>query len=211
MLMALPSFVNPEAVPRFYSGWRDKVMTQVARALSGWQKNRRALESMKSCNRPFGFTKDQCLDLPPVITMTREVPLTAQQAKYYRLLKDRMVMYSRRENHHSRQCCRGVNKLLQISAGAAYTDNAEVIEFDCNPRLNVLLEVLEETERKVIVFAAYRHSIDTISEFLQKNNIDCMQIHGDVTQPSALRSSSSSRPRPPRVYWSSNLSQQRMV
>jgi SNF2 family DNA or RNA helicase len=75
----------------------------------------------------------------------------------------------------------GVNKLLQISAGAAYTDNAEVVEFDCSPRLNVLLEVLEETTRKVLVFAPYRHSIDTITDFLQKHQIDCAQIHGDVT------------------------------
>ena len=75
----------------------------------------------------------------------------------------------------------GVNKLLQISAGAAYTDNAEVVDFDCKPRLNVLMEVLEETNRKVLIFAAYRHSIDTITEFLQKNNIECAQIHGDVS------------------------------
>ena len=119
--------------------------------------------------------------MPPVMTMTREAPLTAQQTKYYELLKEKMLVQAAGETITAVNAAAGVNKLLQISAGAAYTDNAEVIEFDCNPRLNVLLEVLEETERKVIVFAAYRHSIDTISEFLQKNNIDCMQIHGDVT------------------------------
>jgi SNF2 family DNA or RNA helicase len=176
----LAKLVNSEAVPRFYSGWRDKVMTQVTRFK--WMAKESAGADVHEILQPaIRFTKDQCLDLPPVITMTREVPLTAQQAKYYRLLKDRMVMQAAGETITAVNAAAGVNKLLQISAGAAYTDNAEVIEFDCNPRLNVLLEVLEETERKVIVFAAYRHSIDTISEFLQKNNIDCMQIHGDVT------------------------------
>lgn len=38
------------------------------------------------------FTKQQCLDLPPVMTETREVPLTAQQTKYYKLLKERMMV-----------------------------------------------------------------------------------------------------------------------
>ena len=176
----LAKLVNPEAVPRFYSGWRDKVMTQVTRFK--WMAKESAGAEVHSILQPaIRFTKDQCLDLPPVITMTREVPLTAQQAKYYRLLKDRMVMQAAGETITAVNAAAGVNKLLQISAGAAYTDNAEVIEFDCNPRLNVLLEVLEETDRKVLIFAAFRHSIDTITTFLQKNNVDCMEIHGDVT------------------------------
>jgi len=74
-----------------------------------------------------------------------------------------------------------VNKLLQISAGAAYTDNGEVVEFDCSPRLAVLMEALEETQRKVLVFAPYRHSIDTIYNYLTKNHIVCDVIHGDVS------------------------------
>ena len=48
-------------------------------------------------------------------------------------------------------------------------------------RLSVLMETLEETNRKVIVFAAYRHSIDTISEYLTKNNISNEKIHGDIS------------------------------
>ncbi|NDH33076.1 MAG: UMP kinase, partial [Betaproteobacteria bacterium] len=38
--------------------------------------------------------------------------------------------------------------------GAAYTDDKEVIEFDASPRLAVLEEVLQETKRKVLIFAA---------------------------------------------------------
>ena len=74
-----------------------------------------------------------------------------------------------------------VNKLLQISAGAAYTDTGSVIEFDCSTRLNVLDEVLAETERKVIVFAPYRHSMVTIQNHLAKTGVGCEMINGDVT------------------------------
>lgn len=176
----LAKLVNPEAVPRFYGGWRDKVMYQATRFK--WLPKPTAGEDVHTVLQPaIRFTKDQCLDLPPVMTVTREVPLTPQQQKYYQLLKDRMVMQAAGETITAVNAAAGVNKLLQISAGAAYTDNAEVIDFDCKPRLNVLMEVLEETQRKVLVFAAYRHSIDTITEFLQKNNIECAQIHGDVS------------------------------
>ena len=37
----------------------------------------------------------------------------------------------------------GMNKLLQISGGAVYTDTKETIQFDIKPRLNALMEVLE--------------------------------------------------------------------
>ena len=74
-----------------------------------------------------------------------------------------------------------VNKLLQISCGAAYTDDKEVVEFDASPRLNVLDEVLEETDRKVIIFALFRSSIETIVMHLTKQGHAVSQIHGDVS------------------------------
>jgi SNF2 family DNA or RNA helicase len=176
----LAKLVNPDEVPKFYTGWRDQVMYKISQFK--WQAKPTAAQDVFDALQPaIRYTKAECLDLPPVITTTREVPLTPQQAKYYRLLKDRMIMQAAGETITAVNAAAGVNKLLQISAGAAYTDNLEVIEFDCAPRLHVLLEVLEETSRKVLVFAPYRHSIDTITTYLEKNNIACDQIHGDVT------------------------------
>ena len=43
------------------------------------------------------------------------------------------------------------------------------------------MEALEETQRKVLIFAPYRHSIDTIYNYLTKNNVSCDLIHGDVS------------------------------
>jgi SNF2 family DNA or RNA helicase len=127
------------------------------------------------------FTKEQCLDLPPVVTITREVPMTPQQNKYYRLLKEQMLVRAAGETISAVNAGVAVNKLLQISCGAAYTDDKEVVEFDAGPRLNVLDEVLEETDRKVIIFALFRSSIDTISAHLTKHGVAVAQIHGDVT------------------------------
>lgn len=43
------------------------------------------------------------------------------------------------------------------------------------------MEVLDETERKVIVFAHYRHSIDTIYTHLVSLGVQCDVIHGGIT------------------------------
>jgi superfamily II DNA or RNA helicase len=175
----LAKLVNPDGVPKFATAWQDKVMAKVTKFK--WVPKPNAQQAVYDALQPaIRYTKEECTDLPPVLTETREIPLTAQQIKYYRMLKDKMVMQAAGETITAVNAAAGVSKLLQISAGAAYTDDKEVVEFDCAPRLNVLLEVLEETSRKVIVFAPFRHSIETISTFLQKHNVDCEVVHGDV-------------------------------
>jgi SNF2 family DNA or RNA helicase len=129
------------------------------------------------------YTKAQCLDLPPVLTTTRQVPLTPQQAKYYNLLKDRMLVQAAGETITAVNAAAALSKLLQISCGAAYTDEKEVIEFDSAPRLGVLEEILEETDRKVLIFALFRSTIDTIQTHLLKRHITAECIHGSVTPP----------------------------
>jgi len=175
----LAKLVNPSGVPRFATAWRDKVMNKLTKFK--WVPKSGAAQEVYDALQPaIRYTKEECTDLPPVLTETREVPLTPQQVKYYRMLKDRMLVQAAGETITAVNAAAGVSKLLQISAGAAYTDEHEVVEFDCAPRLNVLLEVLEETSRKVIIFAPFRHSIETIHTFLLKHNVQAEVIHGDV-------------------------------
>ena len=78
----LARLVNPSGVPKFVTAWRDKVMQQVTRFK--WLPKSTARDAVFNALQPaIRFEKAQCLDLPPVITMTREVQLTPQQAKYY--------------------------------------------------------------------------------------------------------------------------------
>ena len=175
----LAKLVNPTGVPKFATAWRDKVMNKITKFK--WAPKINAQQDVYDALQPaIRYTKEECTDLPPVLTETREVPLTPQQIKYYRMLKERMLVQAAGETISAVNAAAGVSKLLQISAGAAYTDEKEVVEFDCAPRLNVLLEVLEETSRKVIIFAPFRHSIETIATFLTKHNVECEVVHGDV-------------------------------
>lgn len=176
----LAKLVNPGGVPKFFTAWRDKVMNKVT--MFKWSPKPDATSTVFSALQPaIRFTKAQCLDLPPVVTVTREVPMTPQQNKYYKMLKEQMLVRAAGETISAVNAGVAVNKLLQISCGAAYTDDKEVVEFDAAPRLNVLDEVLEETQRKVIIFALFRSSIDTILTHLQKKGVGVDTIHGDVS------------------------------
>lgn len=175
----LAKLVNPNNVPKFYTAWRDKVMNKITQFK--WAPKPNAKTIVHEVLQPaIRFTKEQCLDLPPVVTTTREVALSAQQLKYYKLLKEKMLAQAAGETISAVNAGVMVLKLLQVSAGAVYTDEKEVVEFDASARLNVLLEAINETERKVIVFAMFRSSIDTITAHLEKNGIKTAQIHGGV-------------------------------
>ena len=176
----LARLVNPSGVPKFQTAWRDKVMNKIT--MFKWAPKADAKDVVHEALQPaIRFTKEQCLDLPPVLTTTREVPLTPQQAKYYNLLKERMVVQAAGETISAVNAATAVSKLLQISCGAAYTDDKEVVEFDSAPRLGVLEEILEETSRKVLIFALFRSSIDGIHTHLLKKGIAAECIHGGVT------------------------------
>jgi SNF2 family DNA or RNA helicase len=127
------------------------------------------------------FEKSQCLDLPPVTHVDREAPLTAQQQKYYTMLKKQMIIHADGEQVTSVNAATNLNKLLQISGGAVYTDEREVIEFDVSNRLQVVLEVIEESSHKVLVFVPFTHTIDLLYEYLTKNKVSCDIISGKVS------------------------------
>jgi SNF2 family DNA or RNA helicase len=118
----LARLVNPTGVPKFQTAWRDKVMNKIS--MFKWSPKANAREMVYEVLQPaIRFTKDQCLDLPPVITVTREVPMTPQPNKYYRLLKEQMMVRAAGETISAVNAGVAVNKLLQISCGAAYTDD----------------------------------------------------------------------------------------
>jgi len=176
----LAKLVNPGGVPNFYTAWRDKVMLKAT--MFKWVPKPEAKALVLEALQPaIRFTKEQCLDLPPVMTMTRTVALTPQQIKYYNALKDQLMVQAAGETITAVNAAAGVSKLLQISCGAVYTDDKDVVEFDATPRLNELNAILGETERKVLVFALFRSSIDTIHTHLTKHNISAECIHGGVS------------------------------
>ena len=127
------------------------------------------------------FTKDECLDLPEMTYVNREVVLTKQQQKFYNLMKNRMVMEAAGEEITAVNAAVNLSKLLQISCGAVYSDTGEVVEFDIKNRYAVLKEVIDEANNKVLVFVPFKHAIDLITAKLRDDSIPTEIIRGDVS------------------------------
>ena len=175
----LAKMVCPDNIPKFSATWRDKVMYQISRFR--WLPKTTANDDVFKALQPaIRFAKDQCLDLPDVMYQTRIIALTKQAEKYYKQLKTQMLIEAAGESVTAVNAAAGLNKLLQISGGAVYTDKKEVIEFDIKPRLSALDEVIFETDQKVIIFVPYRHTITVVSRHLEENHIVNEIINGDV-------------------------------
>lgn len=176
----LAKMINPNSVPRFFGSFRDMVMWKVTQFK--WMPKENATEIVYNALQPaIRYTKEQCLDLPPMTYVKRRVELTRQQKKYYDILKSRMIMQAAGEEITAANAAVQMGKLLQISSGAVYTDEGEALEFDIKNRYQVLREVIDESSKKVLVFVPFKHTIDVLAEKLRKDGITTEIIRGDVS------------------------------
>jgi len=176
----LARLVNPTAVPPYVSHFKDQVMYKVSDFR--WIPRPEAKHIVHKALQPaIRFKKKDCLDLPPVTFIDRDAPLTPQQSAYYKKLKQEMLIEADGEEISAVNAAVKINKLLQISGGAVYTDTGEVLEFDVSSRLKVVQEVVDETSNKVLVFVPFTHTIELLEKYLTKHGITCAVINGSVT------------------------------
>lgn len=170
----------PHTVPRFFGAFRDMVMYNISRFK--WVAKPNAKDVVFAALQPaIRFTKEQCIDLPDITYTSRHAPLSPQQEKYYKILKDEMLMSAAGEEVSSVNAATNLNKLLQISGGAVYTDAGNVIEFDVSNRLSVIQEVIDEASHKVLVFVPFIHTIQLLKDYLTKQGITVEVINGSVS------------------------------
>ena len=175
----LAKLVNPQGVPRFFTAFKDSVMFKVSQFR--WVIKPNADHIVFNALQPaIRFTKEECLDLPEMTYVVRDVALTPQQKKYYDLLRKQLVVEASGEHITSVNAAVGLSKLLQISCGAVYSDSGEVLSFDIKNRYNVLREVIDETKQKILIFVPFKHVINILFEKLESDGFTTEIINGDV-------------------------------
>jgi len=175
----LAKLINPNGVPRFASSFKEMVLLKVSQFR--WIPKPEATTIVHRVLQPaIRFNKEDCLDLPEMTYVRRQVELTAQQKKYYKLLKDKLIVQAGGEQITAVNAAVAMSKLLQVACGAVYTDDSEIIEFDIKHRYNVLKEVIEESSQKVLIFVPFKSVINLISDKLTTDGVTSEIIRGDV-------------------------------
>lgn len=176
----LAKLVAPDRVPRTKGAFRDLVMHRVTQFK--WVPKKSASDTVHSVLQPaIRFTKDECLDLPAMTYAKRDVTMSVQQRKYYNTMRKEMTFVSDGEEVTSANAAVNLNKLLQITAGSVLTDKKEVLDFDIRARFAVLNEVMQESSKKVLVFAQYTHIIERLTEMLMDQGTSAAIINGKIS------------------------------
>tara|TARA_R110000751_G_scaffold53269_1_gene115492 strand:- start:1768 stop:3171 length:1404 start_codon:yes stop_codon:yes gene_type:complete len=115
----------------------------------------------------FRVLKKDCLDLKPKIYTKRIVTLKPQQAAAYKELADhaRTIIFDDQISYNNKLT--EVLKLRELTDGFYTTDTGEKKDLP-SAKLEELLNVLEETEGKVIIWTNFIRTLERIITTLQK-------------------------------------------
>ena len=129
----------------------------------------RKLDELKEKLDRFSYriTKEECLDLPPKVFVKREVQLTKEQMKAYEEMKTLALAMFDKGLTTTVNALTQLMRLHQITCGHSKLDDGTEISIPTK-RTEELLSVIEETSGKVIIWANYRHDIESIKLELQK-------------------------------------------
>lgn len=181
--------VNPESefLPDYFGQFRDATMEAVSEQL--WIPKAIAPNVVGMVVKPaIRFKRDECLDLPETTYQTFDVDMTPEQKDVYAKMRKDMMYEMAKGIITAANAAVQINKLLQISAGAVKQNDGNIYEIGCKPRIDALIEILEGTpNKKLVVFATFRASIELIVRELDKAGIKVAAIHGDVKQDMRAR------------------------
>ena len=120
--------------------------------------------------------KEDCLDLPPKVFIKRHVSLTPDQKKIYEQMKKAAMAVLNGKVTTTMTVLTQLMRLHQITCGHFTADDGSTQSVESN-RLNELMNVLEETEGKAIIWANYQLSVGEIIQRIIKDYGEDSYVH----------------------------------
>ena len=147
--------------------------------ITGYQRLDELEEKIYSA--AFRVKKEECTDLPEKIYMKRFIPMSKEQLVAYESLRRNAMFVFNDKTTTTVNRLSQIVKLHQVCCGFTINDHGEIHDLP-NKRYDELLDVLEEVDGKVIIWATYRHNIETITNKLKEKYGDtkAAAFYGDT-------------------------------
>ena len=129
----------------------------------------------------YRVLKEDCLDLPDKVYIKREVELSKEQKEAYSTMKSAALASIKGKMATAPHVLTQMMRLHQITCGHLKNDDGTITDIKSN-RIKALLEVLEEVEGKVIIWANYVYDIKQIVNVISDEYGDdsIVQYYGAV-------------------------------
>ena len=172
--------ITPSTVPPYFSHFRDQVMRQTS--VFTWVPRDNANEiAFKALQPAIRFKRDDCVDLPPVTFETRQVALGRDQKAVYDSMLERLwAEYNGGEITAVNEAVKAM-RLVQICCGAATSPDGSVVFIPPKERVQVLLDIIEESASKTIVFVPFKAALKSLHQEVSKHYTAEM-IYGEVSK-----------------------------
>jgi SNF2 family DNA or RNA helicase len=115
----------------------------------------------------YRVLKEDCLDLPEKVYMKRMITLTPEQKRMYGEMKKFALSELEGKKITATSVLAQLVRLHQITCGHLTLDDGDIRTLK-NNRIKELLDILEETDGKIIIWAVYRHDIKEITKILSE-------------------------------------------
>ena len=115
----------------------------------------------------YRVLKEDCLDLPDKIYMKRQITLSPDQKKLYEQMKKEALAVLNGKQVTTVNALTQLMRLHQITCGHFTADDGSIQRIP-NNRVSELMDILEETEGKAIIWAHYQYDITTIIKEIVK-------------------------------------------
>ena len=172
---------------------RGKYVPQVVARDEEGRPKYRNLEQLQKLIEPHSFRvlKSECMDLPEKIYQTRFFHLSASQRKAYKQMEDELRFELSSEEFQTVSSLASLVKLQEITSGYIKSMGDLHSIGDSNPRISLLMDVLEDLEGSVIIWARFRKELDDIESALKAAEETYCVMHGGVKvrdRPGVIRS-----------------------
>ena len=144
----------------------------------------RNLDELSEKLKPFSYRvlKDDCLDLPKKTFMKRIIQMTPEQNKVYQQMKKMALAELNGKVTTTMNVVTQLMRMQQITCGHFKADDGTTQEIK-NNRITELVDVVEEIQGKVVIWAHWRNDIETIVKHLKEEYGDnsVVTYYGDTT------------------------------
>lgn len=156
--------------------FREEMMRQITQYK--WINKQDALEKVHKMMQPsVRFTRDECYDIPACQYIDLQAEASAEVTKFTKQMIEAGA--SMEFGVTAASVADVANKCLQAALGVVYGEDRAEIALDVTDRLEKLLQVVDSSEAKVLVFTPYKSSLRMLKEYLSKY-YTVASISGDV-------------------------------
>jgi SNF2 family DNA or RNA helicase len=119
----------------------------------------------------FRVQLEDCYDLPPKMYVIREVPLTDEQLRAYKELKEfATTQLDSMEHVTAQQVITQILRMHQILCGHVGTEDGQFVEIP-ERRTDTLIDLLDEHDGKAIIWCSYDADVRKVSLAIEKQTL----------------------------------------